>query len=70
MRDHLAHEPHGHCHHHVTASECTLCTYMALEKAFDTKLLDLIEEQQNETTALGSPQLAQPSDTHEKGRLP
>jgi hypothetical protein len=47
----LGHEPHGHCHHHVTASECTLCTYMAFEKLADNRLLELIRNETAETSA-------------------
>jgi hypothetical protein len=51
MTENLGHEPHGHCHHHVTAAECTLCSYMALERFHDNRVLEILEEQAGETTA-------------------
>jgi hypothetical protein len=44
------HKPGLHCHHDVLAVECTMCTYLAMEKLHDMRILDLIEEETGETT--------------------
>lgn len=47
MTDHIAHSPGLHCHHDTVAAECTLCTYLAMEKAHDETLELLLALEQH-----------------------
>jgi hypothetical protein len=50
MTEHIEHKPGLHCHHDVLAVECTLCTYVALERRYNNAVIELIKRETGEST--------------------